>query len=145
MSRSILGIVAILALAGCSLFHSPPAEAATVIVTWTNPTLNMDDTPIPATQGQPEALQTWRIEYGTCAAGGAFGTRVGEFTRTRTTGGPVLTSATQNLPAGNTCVRVFVSNFAGRESDASNVVARDVPAGRPRPAVNVQAELAAGS
>lgn len=131
----------VLALAGCSLLNSPPANAGTITVSWTNPVTNTDDSPIPTTQGQPEALQSWRIEYGTCAAGGAFGTVVGEFTRTRATGGPALASAVQNVPAGNTCVRVFVRNFAGVESTASNVAVRDVPAATPRPATNVAAVL----
>jgi hypothetical protein len=138
--RSLL-IVASLALAGCSLFRAEPAEAGTVVVSWTNPTLNTDDSPIPTTQGDPEALQSWRIEFGTCAAGGAFGATLGEFIRTRPTAGAPLATATQNVPAGPKCFRVFVRNFMGNESTASNVSARDIPAGTPRPATNVTAVL----
>lgn len=147
MKRSA-AFVALLALAGCSLLNSPPASAGTITVTWTNPTTNADppvNSPIPDTQGLPESLQTWRIEYGTCAAGGAFGVKAGEFTRARTTAGPPITSATNNVPAGNTCVRVYVANFAGNESAASNVAVRDVPASKPGPVTNVQAVLGAGS
>lgn len=139
--KRLLSIVALVALAGCSLLNSPPAEAGTVVVTWTNPTLNTDDSPIPATQGQPEALQTWVIEWGTCATGGAFGTSAGSVTRARATAGAPITDATLNVPAGPKCFRVLVANFAGISSDASNVAARDVPAAKPRPATNVTAVL----
>lgn len=134
----MLATISIL-LAGCSLFP-PPAEAGTVVVSWTNPIQNTDNSAIPTTQGDPEALQVWRIEYGTCN-GTAFGSSLGFFTRARTTAGPELTSATQNLPAGQKCFRVFVSNTAGNESDASNVSAREIPAGKPKPVTNVQAVL----
>lgn len=140
MKRAIAYLPALFILSACSLLRSPPAEAGTVVITWVNPLTNTDDTPIPATQGQPEALQTWRIEYGTCN-GSAFGTTLGQFTRTRVAAGPELTTATQNLPAGQKCFRVFVANTAGGESDASNIAARDIPAGRPRPPTNVQATL----
>lgn len=140
--KRILSVLALVALAGCSLLNSPPANAGTVVVTWVNPTTNTDGSSIPATQGQPEALQRWRLEYGTCLAGNAFGVKAGEFVRDRAAGGPVLTTATQNLPAGLTCVRVFVQNTAGGESDASNVGTRDIPPGRPSPPTNVTVALA---
>lgn len=140
MNRSLL-LVAVLALTGCSLLRSEPAEAGTVVVSWTNPVDNTDGSLIPATQGEPEALQSWRIEYGTCAAGNTFGTRIGEFIRTRAVAGPTLTSTTQNLPAGPKCFRVYVANFAARESDASNVAARDIPAATPRAPTNVAVAL----
>lgn len=139
--KRLLSIVAMFALAGCSLLHSPPAEAGTVVVSWVNPVLNTDDSPIPPTQGDPEAIQSWRIEYGTCLAGGAFGASLGEFVRTRATAGPVLTSATNNVGTGEKCFRVFVRNFMGNESAASNVALRVIPAGTPRPATNVTAVL----
>jgi hypothetical protein len=145
--KRTLSLVAVLAIAGCSLLHSPPAAAGTITVTWTNPTTNADppvNSPIPDTQGLPEALQTWRIEYGTCSAGNTFGTKLGEFTRARATGGAPLTTATNNVPPGNTCVRVYVANFAGNESVASNVAVRNVPASTPGPVTNVQAVLGGG-
>lgn len=134
MKRFLLSLAPLL-LAGCAVFHSPPADAGTLTVTWTNPTTNTDGSAIPAAQGQPEALQAWRIEYGTCAAGGSFGTKAGEFTRQRATGGAELTTVTQNIPPGNLCVRVFVANSAGAESDASNVAAKVVDPAKPRPPV----------
>lgn len=127
-------------LVGCSLFP-PRAQGATVVISWVNPVTNTDDTPIPTAQGEPEALQAWRIEYGSCTATGEFGIRIGEFTRTRATLGPALESATQNLPPGQKCFRVYVSNTFGVESGASNVAAREVPAATPRPPTNVTATL----
>lgn len=135
--KSIYLLVSMILLAGCSLLHSPPAEAGTLVVTWVNPTTNEDNSPVTATQGQPESLQVWRIEYGTCGVGGAFGVKAGEFTRTRVAGGPELTTGTNNVPPGNTCSRVSVANTAGGESVASNVVARVVAPATPKAPVNL--------
>lgn len=129
--KSLSSALVCLVLAGCALFHSPPAAASTLTVTWTNPTLNTDDTPIPATGG--ESLNSWRIEYGTCAAPNVFGVKAGEFVRTRAPGGPPLTTATNNVPTGLTCARVFVANVAAKESDASNVASKAVEASTPKP------------
>ncbi len=114
------------------------AGASTITVTWDNPTDNTDSSLIPATQGAPEALQTWRIEYGTCV-GSAFGTKAGEFTRTRAVGGPPLTTATNNVPTGLTCVRVLVANTAGNESSPSNVASRTVAPSTPKNPTNAVA------
>ncbi len=133
MKRYLPAILAVL-LSACATV----AGASTITVTWVNPTQNEDLSPINATQGQPEALQAWRIEYGTCVSG-AFGTKAGEFVRTRGVGGPELTSATNNVPTGLTCVRVFVANAAGTESDASNVASRVVAPSKPKPATGVVA------
>ena len=134
--RSFLPLLAAFALAGCSLFHSPPAAAGTLVASWDNPTTNVDGTPIPDTG--PESLQTWRIEYGTCSAPGVFGTKVGEFIRTRPAGGAPLTTATNNLPPGNTCVRVYVANAAGNESSPSNVASKVIDAATPRSPTNAR-------
>lgn len=134
--RKMLSLVALVALAGCSLLHSPPAEASTITVVWTNPVLNTDDSPVPDTG--PESIASVRIEYGTCVSG-AFGVKAGEFVRTRTLGQPMLTTATNNVPTGLTCVRVFVMNVFGNESDASNVASRTVAPSTPRHATGVVA------
>jgi hypothetical protein len=134
--RKFVSLVA-LALVGCSMFHSPPAAAATITVTWSNPLTNTDGSTILDTG--PESLNTWRIEYGTCVAG-AFGVKAGEFVRTRAVGGAPLTTATNNVPPGLTCVRAFVANVSGVESDASNVSSRTVPASKPNPPTNVTAQ-----
>jgi hypothetical protein len=136
--RKVLSLFPVLALAACAVFNSPPTKASTITATWVNPTTNTDGSTIPTTAGAPEALQTWRVEYGTCVAG-AFGVKAGEFIRTRAAGGPELTTATNNVPPGLTCVRVFVGNQAGRESDASNVASRVVEPSRPNPPNNVTA------
>lgn len=137
--KSVYLFVAMLALAGCSLLHSPPVQAGTLIVTWVNPTTNVDGSIISTVQGQTEALQVWRIEYGTCLAGNAFGVKAGEFVRTRAAGGPEIATATNNVPPGLTCVRVSVANVAGNESGASNVASRTIAPAVPNPPTNVQA------
>lgn len=133
-------VILAVALAGCSLFP-PSAEAGTVVVTWVNPVTNTDGSQIPTTQGQPEALQRWRIEYGSCTAANAFNVKAGEFFRDRIPGGPEITSATQNLPAGNTCIRVLVANAGGMESDASDTASRVIPPGKPGKPTNVTVAL----
>lgn len=106
--RYLLTAATILA-AGC-------ATAATVVVTWTPPIQNTDDSPIPAT-GEG-SLSSYRIEYGTCN-GTLFGTKAGEVTRAA----PAST-VTLNLQPGTVCVRVLVSNTYGVESAPSNVATR---------------------
>ena len=101
------------------------AVAATVTITWTPPTANTDNTPIPAS-GEG-SLKTYRIEYGTCTSPGVFGTKVGEVTRPAPASTAVL-----NLNPGTTCVRVFVANTYDQESDASNVATSVVPFPRPK-------------
>ncbi len=136
--RRFASLLAVLALAGCSLLHSPPAAASTLTVTWDNPTTNTDGSTIDATQGNPEALQSWRIEYGTCSAPGVFGTKLGEFTRARAAAGQPLTTATNNVSPASLCVRVYVSNFSGNESVASNTAAKLVAPSTPSPVTNVR-------
>lgn len=123
--RKLLSLVALVALAGCSLLHSPPAGAATSVITWANPTTNTDGSPIIAT-GDETSLASWRIEFGTCASG-AFGTKAGEVVRA----GAALTTATLNTQSGLKCFRVFVTNVAGVESNASNVASRTIAAPTP--------------
>jgi len=135
--KRLTSALACLVLAGCALFHSEPSEAATVTVTWVNPTTNMDDTVIPTDGAQPGSLSSWVMEYGTCLAGGAFGVKAGEVVRTRVAGGPELTTAVVNLNPQTVCVRVLVRNTYGQTSDPSNVVTHVVPAPRPRPATGV--------
>ncbi len=134
--------VAALLLAGCSLLHSPPADAATSVVDWTNPTTNTDNSPIVDTAGDETRLESWRIEYGTCSAPGVFGVRIGDVIRTRAAAGPLLTQAILNTQSGVKCFRVYVSNAAARESDTSNVASRTIPAPQPRNPTNVTASPA---
>lgn len=134
--KRLISVLGMLALAACAT-HSPPAGAATVTVTWENPTLNVDGTPIP--DAGLESLQYVRIEYGSCINGTQFGTKAGEFIRTRAAGQPMLTTATNNVPPGLTCIRAFVQNMAGNESPPSNVASHAVPAATPRAPTNVTA------
>lgn len=129
-------MVVLLVLAGFSAI----ARADTVTWTWTNPTTNTNSSAIPATGAG--SLVSWRFEYGTCSAPGIFGTKVGEFTRTRATNGPALTTTTNNLDPGTTCSRGYVTNTYGVESDVSNVTATVVPPPKPGPIQLVTVTLA---
>lgn len=139
MKRSLLTVVALVALAGCSLLHSPPADAATSVISWTNPSANTDNSPIVDTVGDETRIESWRIEYGTCSAPNVFGSPIGSVVRTRAVAGPLLTSATLNTQSGVKCFRVYVTNGAARESDASNVASRTIDAPTPRSPTNVTA------
>lgn len=114
-----------LALTLAALLLVTAAKAATVTVTWVNPTANTDESAIPASGAG--SLSSARIEYGTCN-GTAFGTKAGEVTRLMP-----ATTATLNLQPGTTCVRVTVTNTYGQESVPSNVVSRVVDPPTPKP------------
>ncbi len=122
----IIGLAAIALLATCLVGI---ARAATVTYSGTNPTLNTDDTPIPATGAG--SLTQLRIEYGTCV-GTAFGTKAGEVLRTSPAAGANFTGSL-NLQPGTTCIRVLVQNTYGSESQPSNVVSRVVDPPIPKP------------
>lgn len=128
--RKILSLIALVALSACATV----AGASTLTVSWTNPVLNTDESPIPDTGA--ESLQVARIEYGTCVSG-AFGVKTGEFTRTRVPGQPMPSNAVNNVPTGLTCTRVLVKNVAGNESVPSNVSSTTVAPSTPKPATGV--------
>jgi hypothetical protein len=120
-------LVIIVAFVLWLLFAASNAFAATATLRWTNPTTNTDDTAIPVTG--PGSLVSNRYEWGTCAAGGAFGVRVGEATLQ-----PIGTTATvPNLEPGTWCFRVFARNTYNVESAASNVASLIVDAPTPNP------------
>lgn len=129
-------LLAALALAGCSLFHTEPAHSATLVASWDNPVINTDGSTIADTG--VESLASVRIEFGTCAADGvSFGVKAGEFSRTRVAGQPLPSTATNNVPPGKTCIRVLVRNVAGNESPPSNVANHVYPAATPSAPKNV--------
>ncbi len=135
--KRLLPLFSLVALVGCSLLHSPPADAGTSTVTWTNPTNNTDLSPVIDNGTDETSLTSWRIEYGTCSAPTVFGVKAGEIVRARPIGGASLTSAVLNTKSGLTCFRVLVSNLAGNEAGASGVGSRTVPSPTPNPVTNV--------
>lgn len=137
--KSLLSLVAIVALAGCSLLHSPPAEAGTSIITWVNPANNVDNSAIVDNGTDESSLASWRVEYGTCSAPNVLGTKIGEVIRTRPAPATPLTSTVLNTQSGVKCFRVLVTNVAGNQSDASNVASRTVEAPTPRNPTGVTA------
>ena len=131
-------MLAVLALAGCSLLNSPPASAGTSVITWTNAPDNTDGSLIVDDGVDESSYSSWRIEFGTCV-GGAFGVKGGEIVRTRVPSSPSLTTATVNTQSGLRCFRVSATNKAGNESAVSNVASRTVPAPTPKAPTNVTA------
>ncbi|HXE08334.1 MAG TPA: hypothetical protein VN612_10580, partial [Acidobacteriaceae bacterium] len=67
------------------------------------------------------------------SAPNVFGTKVGEFPRTRPTGGAALTTTTNNFDPGTTCLRGYVTNTYGIESAVSNVTSKTVTPPQPGP------------
>ncbi len=129
--RKLFSLLPVLALVACASLHSPPADAGTSVVTWTNAPDNTDLSLIVDDGVDETSYASWRIEYGTCV-GTAFGTKVGEIIRTRPVAGASLTTATVNTQSGLKCFRVYATNKAGNESAASNVGSRTVPAPTPK-------------
>lgn len=99
------------------------ALAGSVTVQWDNPTTYTDGTPLPST-----AITRSRIEYGSCGAAGAFGTKAGEFIVT----GAATSGVSPNIAAATYCFRVFTTASA-LESAASGVLQVVVPQAPPNP------------
>lgn len=111
-------------------FVAPLALTATLTISWTNATTNVDGSTIPASG--PGSVTT-RIEYGTCNAGRtAIATVLG--TIDAATG--ASTTVTPDLPPGAYCARAWHVNTYGIASDPTAVVARDVAAPKPNPPSN---------
>lgn len=131
-----IGWLALFLLALC---FTGIARAATVTYSGTNPTKNTDGTDIPATGAG--SLTTLRVEFGSCSAPGVFGTKAGEVSRTSPAAGANFTGSL-NLQPGTSCVRIFVANTFGSESDPSNVAVRVVDPPKPMPPVLATVALA---
>lgn len=106
------------------------AIAGTATVSWTNPTTNVDGSPIGTITGT-------RVEYGSCS-GTAFGTKAGEQTASG-----AATSIVITLPAGAYCFRAYTQTAAG-ESAASNVASKVIPAPLPNPPTITTIAVVAG-
>jgi hypothetical protein len=105
--------------------------AATVAVTWTNPTQNTDATPIPASGAG--SIASTRIAYGTCTADkSAIATVAGNVV----VQGVAQAGSLTNLTPGTWCAQAFTSNTYGMESVGSNVANKVVAAPTPNPPSN---------
>lgn len=102
------------------------AQAASVNVSWTNPTQNTDGTTIPATGAG--SITGTLIEWGTCS-GTAFATKVGE----QFVLAPATTYRVDGLAVGTHCFRALTRNTFGQQSAASNVATRVINAPIPNP------------
>lgn len=123
----------ILVLVG--LLLSTIANAASLNVSWSNPSSNVDGSAIPASG--PGSLTGTRVEYGSCN-GSAFGVASGQ----QIVLAPASNASFPNIGPGSYCVRAFAQNTFGSESAASNVASKIVPAPVPNPPVLVVATVA---
>lgn len=121
-----------LAVVILATFVAFSATAATVNVTWTNPVEYVDNTPL-----APASISRTRIEYGSCLAGGAFGTKAGEFISS----GNDAQETSPNLAPGTYCFRAYTT-ASGVESVASNVATSVVVQPAPKPPTLLQALVA---
>jgi hypothetical protein len=106
---------------------SGAAHAATVTVSWTNPTQYEDGSSLPASD-----IERTRIEYGTCN-GQAFGNKLGEFTAN----GAATTATSPNLSPGTYCFRAY-TRAKGLESQPSAPVQKTILQPPPKPPTNLQ-------
>lgn len=114
----------LIALLACLL--SLPAAAGDMVLTWTHPTKNTDNTNIPASG--PGSLTGTRVEWGTCS-GNNFGTKAGE----QVVAAPAATYTVTNLAPGKWCARVYARNTYSQESAPTNAVSKVLEAPTPNP------------
>jgi len=104
--------------------------AAVATVSWSPPVTNTDGSTIPAS-GDGSITET-RVQYGTCASGGGFGTAQGQVI----VGMPATSVEINSFTSGQTvCFRAFARNTFGIESAASNVASKTFDPPKPRPPV----------
>lgn len=106
--------------------------AGVAVVSWSPPVTNTDGTTIPAS-GAGSITET-RVQYGTCASGGGFGTAQGQVIVAM----PATSVEINSFVSGQTvCFRAFAKNTFGVESAASNVASKTFDPPTPRPPVLV--------
>lgn len=111
------------------------AQAADASVSWTMPTQNTDNTPIPATGSG--SIASSRVEWGSCI-GTAFGTKAGE----ATVPAPATSYVVADLAPATWCFRAYAKNTFGVESGPSVVVSKVIVPPTPKPPVITVATLA---
>lgn len=127
-SAWVFATLAILMLIA-GLLMSRAANAGEAALTWTNPTLNVDGSAIPASG--TGALNGNRVEWGTCS-GTAFGTFIGQMSWTA----PRTSYTVTGLTPGAYCFRAFAKTQYG-ESDPSNVASKTLTPPLPAPPSNL--------
>jgi len=106
------------------------ALAGVATVSWSPPVTNTDGSTIPLT-GEGSITET-RVQYGTCASGGGFGTASGQVIVAM----PATSVEINSFSSGQTvCFRAFAKNTFGIESAASNVASKTFDPPKPRPPV----------
>lgn len=98
---------------------------ASAPLSWVNATKNTDNSTIPATGAG--SLTRTAIDYGTCATGGAFGTKQGEIF----VAAPANTATVSMVVIQQYCFRAWHTNTFGNTSGFSNVATKNNPAPTP--------------
>ena len=112
--------------------------AGVAVVSWSPPVTNTDGSTIPLS-GDGSITET-RVQYGTCASGGGFGTAQGQVVVAM----PATSVEINSFTSGQTvCFRAFVRNTFGIESAASNVASKTFDPPKPRPPVLVVVDTVA--
>ena len=122
-------------LACISGLLSSLAFAGSAVLTWTNPTANVDGSAL-----SPSAITGTVIEWGTCSAGSNFGTAQGS----ESTTGSVTTATVSNLAAGTYCFHaatkvtgVCAPSTTSCQSAWSTAVSKIIPVSPPNPPIIV--------
>lgn len=106
--------------------------AGVAVVSWSPPTTNTDGSGIPSSGAG--SITEHRVQYGTCASGGGFGTAQGQVIVAM----PATSAEINSFSDGQTvCFRAFAKNTYGLESAASNVASKTFDPPKPRPPVLV--------
>ena len=112
--------------------------AGVAVVSWSPPTTNTDGSGIPSSG--PGSITEHRVQYGTCASGGGFGTASGQVIVAM----PATSVEINSFTNGQTvCFRAFAKNTYGLESAASNVASKTFSPPTPRPPVLVVVDTVA--
>lgn len=116
MKRDALLLLIIATLVTAILFGARNAHAAKMYVTWVAPTQNTDGSPLIDLTG-------YRVEWGSCAANGAFGT----YQSGVNVGASVTRTAIYPTSLSTVCAHVFAINSKGVLSSASNTASSSPP------------------
>lgn len=127
MKTRTLGLFLASVLCLCAVL---PSEAGSLTVNWTQPVLNTDSTPIPATGAG--AIAKYTLYYGVCVGGALPATP----TKLDVTA-PALTAQIDGLAPGVYCVAATATNTFSVESDRTGVATKSIVAPKPTPPASI--------
>lgn len=124
-----IGYVLLALALSMAIMHDAKAQTVprnAAQLSWTNAATNTDGTAIPtsctAGVAQCAKLTSTRVEYGSCASAGVFGSKVGQID----VAAPGNTATVSSLVVQTYCFRATHVNDYSLESAASNVVSKTI-------------------